>query len=172
MRNREQWRICTIIFILFCSAAGCVSSKSAHPSDSALQKESTALLSVFSDFDFVGGGNYQESHVPQHDMTKKPLPVKLEVGRAYIFHHRYPSTNLEIFETLQSRLRQSDMQVKTSSGTTYRYFGGLAFLIEFQSSKYKGFIKTQLDKEVLNSNFSDQWMSDDYLLVIQQANIE
>jgi hypothetical protein len=64
------------------------------------------------------------------------------------------------------------MQVKTSSGTTYRYVGGLAFLIEFQNSEYKGFIKTQLDKEILNSNLSDKWMSDDYLLVIQQADIK
>jgi hypothetical protein len=172
MSNREQWCICAITLILFCSLSGCASSNLADSSNSTLKKETATVLSIFSDFDFVGSGAYQESYSPQHSMAKNPLPVKLEVGRVYVFHHHYPATNLEIFETLQSRLRKNGMQVKTSSGTTYRYVGGLAFLIEFQNSEYKGFIKTQLDKEILNSNLSDQWMSDDYLLVIQRADME
>jgi hypothetical protein len=172
MSSRKQWCICAIVLTLFCLPSGGTSSKLASTDNSILKKEITSLLSVFSDFEFVGSDNYQESYSPQHGMDKNPLPDKLEVGRAYVFHHRYPSTNLGIFETLQSRLRENGMQVKTSSGTTYRYVGGLAFLIEFQHSEYKGFIKTQLDKEILNSNLSDKWMSDDYLLVIQQADIK
>lgn len=172
MASRKQWYICAIILALCCLSSGCASSKLASSDNSILKKEITSVLSVFSDFEFVGSGNYQESYSPQHGMDKTPLPGKLEAGRVYVFHHRYPSTNLEIFETLQSRLRENGMQVKTLSGTTYRYVGGMAFLIEFQNSEYKGFIKTQLDKEILNSNLSDQWMSDDYLLVIQQADIK
>ena len=167
--------ITLITFLLGVAAAGFwmvsrkplpqVNSKANHPS-----RRQSLLAEVFQDFQFVGDEQFS-SEVSAHAMEPQPLPGVFQPRHQYIFHRCPHTENLEIFEEFKNRLLSRGISFNTTSGSTYRFMGGLLFRIEFEDAQYKGYIENTLCKQIVNSKQSVQCSVDDYVLVVEKVKV-
>ena len=133
-------------------------------------KKGEMLVHSLSDFQFVGVGHAGES-TPPHGMKGLPLPPELSAGNQYVFHLRRNGRDLDVYNLLLKRFRETGIQIRSADDSMHRYVGGPAFRIEFQASSVKGFIVNRLDAQIMNDEtLLKDWMIDDYILVVEESD--
>jgi hypothetical protein len=115
----------------------------------------------------VGSDAYVPDLIPSHGMDAKPLPIRFDVGRQYVFHSHY-SDNDYHFDELQKRIRSQGYKILTAEKLVYRNVGGLLFSIRFRNANHQFIIFNKPDQQILRSvEWHKSWSVDDYVLVIE-----
>lgn len=102
----------------------------------------------------------------------KPLPNRLEFGRAYVFRHRGSVDDEKLaFSELPSRLRSAGfeiLQAPTSARDLIAsYIGGPFFVIKFRDGQHTAVITNRISRDY-PKQVDSGWSGEDYVLFYVQ----
>ena len=151
--------------LIFCSLSVLIGCQSAQQND-----QRPPYVEAFSDFVFVGSGVHKSRTATAHGMEEKLLPSQLNTGYQYIFHLPRSKQNEDVYNTLLTRLKSSDVKIISSGIHILKYIGEPEFQITFQWDGYKGTIFNKLDNQIVNNDaLVDKWCVDDFILVLEKV---
>lgn len=131
-----------------------------------------ALLSVFTDFTYVGSAKADaRGQAGAHGFLVKDLPSDLRPGVQYIFHLRRSAGDSNIWPVLVQRLQAHRIEVlrapKSAKDLGHLVFGGPLFRIDFKCGGQKGTIYNLLESATATVAEARDWGSEDFVLMLQ-----
>jgi hypothetical protein len=132
-------------------------------------------VSAFSDFTYVGSGQYVSSKnginmtVAVHGEEPQAFPQHLETHVQYIFHHRnHFDTERFVLSELPSMLRRQGIVLThyphSARDMMFPYVGGPVFSIQFKEGAHSGIIFSQICPSY-KKQVDSGWTGNDYVLV-------
>lgn len=130
------------------------------------------ISDVLYDFVLVSKDKCGDESIFNHGVQTLPMPLEFEAGYCYVFHRHIDTVNDYLFVDLQNRLRAKGIKIITAEEFAHRNVGGLIFRIEFQTEKYVGVIRNQMDRKIIaDKKLNKEWFVDDYILEIKETSI-